>query len=165
MTFNGPNCTLTYDIVNVTAQLESLPKLTDNLRKHTSRMRTARLLTVSHVRGYRRLSTHPPGVPCLGWVGTHPPWAYPPTDTYSSPLWHTPKGPGKRDFRPPRNDIGPEIPLPMDRMTDTCENITFPQLRWRAVTRRCWDLHKTRAPPSELVVSTAVVHKGSCRLD
>ena len=32
----------------------------------------------------------------------------------------------------PERDLGPEIPtLPW---TDICENITFPQLRWRAVT-------------------------------
>ena len=43
--------------------------------------------------------------------------------TYPSPPVHPQKGPGIRHTHP----------LPPDRMTDTCENITLPQLRWRAV--------------------------------
>ena len=32
----------------------------------------------------------------------------------------------------PGRDLAPEIPHPVvDRMAETCENITFPQLRWR----------------------------------
>ena len=34
-----------------------------------------------------------------------------------------------------RRDLGPGIPL-LDRMTHTCENITFPQFRWRVVIIR-----------------------------
>ena len=43
-----------------------------------------------------------------------------------------PKGHGTRG---PGRDLGPVIPYPplVYRMTHTCENITFPQLRWRAV--------------------------------
>ena len=35
----------------------------------------------------------------------------------------------------PRRDLVPRIPYPLDRMTHTCENVTFPQFRWRSVTR------------------------------
>ena len=43
------------------------------------------------------------------------------------------KGPDIRDTHPKkeRNDMGPEIPTSREQ-TDTCENITFPQLRLRA---------------------------------
>ena len=33
----------------------------------------------------------------------------------------------------PKGYGGEALPPPVDRMTDTCENITFPKLRWRAV--------------------------------
>ena len=45
---------------------------------------------------------------------------------------------------PPRKNMGPELPypLPVDIMTHACENITFPQLRLRAVmNNRNIDLH------------------------
>ena len=35
----------------------------------------------------------------------------------------------------PRRDLVPRIPYPLDRMTHACENVTFPQFRWRSVTR------------------------------
>ena len=68
-------------------------------------------------------------VPYLEWVfippmvhtgHTHPPdMPTPPGHAHPSGHIHPPqKGPGTRDAHPV-----------MDRMTDTCENITFPQLR------------------------------------
>ena len=35
----------------------------------------------------------------------------------------------------PRRDLLPGITYSLDRMTHTCENVTFPQFRWRSVTR------------------------------
>ena len=32
---------------------------------------------------------------------------------------------------------GMALPSPVDRMTDACENIAFPQLRWRVVNIGC----------------------------
>ena len=69
------------------------------------------------------------------------------------PLFYTPgypTTPGYLTTPPPRRNMDPEIPYyperqkghgtrdilpapPEDRMTHACENITFPQLRWRAV--------------------------------
>ena len=64
---------------------------------HSSRMRTARLLTVSH---------------SIQWGGDMP-------------------NPPDADPLPPEVDPPgcrcPSHPPPMDRMTDTCENITLPQ--------------------------------------
>ena len=115
-------------------------------RKHSRRMDTTHLPTVSYCipdtmsKGAGYLTppghTHPIKY-------THPrehtypldiptPWTYPPPST----------GPGARDtnaFRKdlvpeiptPKKDMEPEIPTPLwtERLTDTCENITFPQLR------------------------------------
>ena len=48
------------------------------------------------------------------------------------------KGSDIRDTHPKKehNDMGPEIPTSREQ-TDTCENITFPQLRLRAVKSIC----------------------------
>ena len=48
------------------------------------------------------------------------------------------KGPDIRDTHPKKehNDMGPEIPTSREQ-TETCENITFPQLRLRAVKSIC----------------------------
>ena len=52
-------------------------------------------------------------------------------------------------YPPPRWDLGPGIPTPqkgpgtrhahppLDRMTDTSKNITFPQLHWRSIKTFC----------------------------
>ena len=64
--------------------------------------------------------TPPVQVSYSGWVGshsaghTHPYFGIPPT---YPPLWDT-------------------HPFPRNRMTDTCKNITFPQLRWQAIINR-----------------------------
>ena len=57
-----------------------------------------------------------------GWVPNPPP-TYPPPPGYSPPrhTYPTPCGIHWRHIHPHPN-----------RMTDTCEKITFPQLRWRA---------------------------------
>ena len=84
---------------------------------HSSRIRTARLSTISH---------SIPGPMYLGksWGGgvVPTPWTYPPS---------------RRDLVseiPPGKDIGPEIPTHSLLWTNTCENNTFPQLRLRSVT-------------------------------
>ena len=61
------------------------------------------------------------------WGYTLPP-IYP-TPEISYPLGYpTPwKGPSTKDTLPPGKDLVPGIPK-------TCENITFPQLRWRSIT-------------------------------
>ena len=66
------------------------------------------------------------GIPTL-WVYL-PPWGYLPPG-YLPPWVYLP--PTHRYLSPER-DLGPEIPSL--RWTDICENIIFPQLRWRAVT-------------------------------
>ena len=59
--------------------------------------------------------------------------------TYSTPMdilphWTYPRRDLVPEILTPGKDMGPEIaPLLVDRMTDTCENITFPQLRLRVV--------------------------------
>ena len=58
-------------------------------------------------------------VPYLG--GIHPPDIPTPQ-----------KGPSTRDTHLPRKDMGPDTPT-LRGQTDTCENITFPQLRWQGV--------------------------------
>ena len=60
----------------------------------------------------------------------------------------SPEGRWDQRYPTPRKDIGPEIlyispertwyqgyPTPPSGQTNACENITFPQLRWRLVTR------------------------------
>ena len=80
-------------------------------------MRTARLPTLSHVQGRHGYPPTP---------DTPTPWTYPPLRIRHG---HTPqKGPGTRDTHPPQKghrtrDTHPPIP---DRLTDICENITFP---------------------------------------
>ena len=87
-------------------------------------------------------STHPPEYPpwlLTSWVLT--PWYSPPK---ISPLSvHSPEYSPLRAHRwvpipwvltpgTPRKDMGPEL-CNLHRQTDICENITFPQLRWRTV--------------------------------
>ena len=72
-------------------------------------------------------------VPCLGWVPT--PWTYlPPRHTHP---WtyppHPPEGICTRDTHSQKkHGIRDTHPI-LCEQTDTCENITFPQLRLRAV--------------------------------
>ena len=108
------------------------------------------------------VGTHPippPGVPC--WeegVGTHlldipSPWTYPthpqtyPPPGHTHPPGHIPqKGPGTRDTQPPN-------PAPSPSYEQTCENITFPQLRLLAVNiyrKKYITSFATRSPTSSL---------------
>ena len=77
-------------------------------------MRAAHLPTVSHVRGGRAGGEYPPFLRSHVQGGEcPPPWTYPPSE-----------GTWFQRYQPPCN-----------RLTDTCENISFPQLRWLAVIR------------------------------
>ena len=89
-------------------------------------------------------------VPSVGWVhmpGTPPEGTPPGRYTYLPGWVYLPGGvPSwgctRHVYPPHRRDLGPGVPTPqkgpgtrhthspMDRMTDTCENITFLQLRW-----------------------------------
>ena len=105
-------------------------------RQHSSRMRTTRLPTV-HVLvvttrcQYQGGEYAFPAGPMSGGEGdceysprgTHPTWVLPPLRNMRQ--WYS--TPGK--------DMEPEIPTPCGQ-TDTCENITFPQLCWREAIRR-----------------------------
>ena len=68
-------------------------------------------------------------------VASTPGWGVDPYPRYPSPGYPTPppKGHGTRDTTPPRKDLVSGIPYHPDRVTDNCENINFPQLRWRSV--------------------------------
>ena len=79
-------------------------------RMHSSRMRTARSLTVS-----RRIPCTPPQQP------------HPPPATTHTPVATT-HAPSATMHAPPRNHQ-PCTPPSVDRITDACENITLPQLR------------------------------------
>ena len=81
-------------------------KLSYKTRMHSRRMRTAR-------------SSSRPG-------GLHqaPPGPGTPSPGRGIPQDQTPSGPGTPQYQAP----------PMNTITDTCKNITFPQLRLRAVT-------------------------------
>ena len=69
---------------------------------------------------------HSSGIPAPHlWYTCPTPLLYLPS-LYTHP-W---KAPGSRHSHPRRN-LGPGIHTPLNRMIDTCENITFPQLRWR----------------------------------
>ena len=75
-----------------------------------------------------------------------------PTPDISTPPGHTPqKGPGTRDT-PPRKDLRTwdQRYLPPCEQTDTCENITFPQLRLQAVKSICL-LIQSRIPYSVML--------------
>ena len=61
-----------------------------------------------------------------GGLSTHP-WIPTPPDTYPR------EGTWKQRYPPPGKDMGPDISTPCEQ-TYTCENITFRQLRLRAVT-------------------------------
>ena len=86
-------------------------------RMHSSRMHTTRSSS------------------CLGGLHQAPPRAGTPLDQAIPGIWYPP-GP---DPLQTRNPPGPGTPLsrtrhpPVNRITDTCKNITFPQLRLRAV--------------------------------
>ena len=86
-------------------------------RMHSSRMRTARSLTVSRSRSIRQgggmCATHTPRHACPLLPHTPPPAMHAPCHTH--PLPHTP---------PPAMHIPP-----VNRITDRCKNITLPQLR------------------------------------
>ena len=96
---------------------------------HSSRMRTARFSTISH------------SIPGSMYQGGYlPPGHNYPLDILSENTWYYRYPP------PPRKGMGPEIPTPgQNDLTDACENITFPQLRWRVmniliVPDSDWDL-------------------------
>ena len=89
----------------------------------------------------------PPGYLLPGYL---PPWILTPRiipipriptlwDTYPLGylLLRKPTAPPPKDIGPKmpisQRDLGPEIPTLVDRMTDACENITFPQLLLRVV--------------------------------
>ena len=116
---------------------------------HSSRMRTARSLTVSHRKNHAcpppqkhaclpRKTTHSPPSnhtrpleqPCMPPQSNHtcPPLEQPcmPHQSNHACLPHEPHmlppPPGATMHAPPKQ---PHMPPPMDRMTDTCKNITF----------------------------------------
>ena len=95
-------------------------------RNHSSRMRTARLPTVPILVAATRCRYR--------WKDRY---------TYSLQGYLSPqKGPDTRDTFAPR-------PHPRGQ-TDACENITFPQLRWRAVKKRF--LYFSGLSPFDLVL-------------
>ena len=71
------------------------------------------------------LDAQPPGYPTTSGRDMRPEIP-PPPKGYGTSDQGTRKAPGTRDTLP-------ISPLPVDRMTDSCENITFSQLRWMAV--------------------------------
>ena len=100
-------------------------------RKHSSRMGTTRLPTVSHC------------IPCLLGDGyaldiptprhTHP-QTYPPPGLLPTPDIPAPDIPTPP---PPEGTYFQRYPpTPVDK--ETCENITFQQLRWRMVIKKIW---------------------------
>ena len=100
---------------------------------HSSRMRTTRSLTISHCKKKteKKITHAPPQI-------THAPpkklrtpekITHAPRKNYACPpekITHAP--PGKPRTSPPP---------PVNRITHTCKNITFPQLRLRAVITGC----------------------------
>ena len=114
-------------------------------------MRTAYLLTVSHV--WRGMGRYPPLYHPMSGGGYPPPRSplmshvrglgtHSPRHTHSHPghTHHLDIPTPRRDLVPeipPRQDMGPEKPSQPHPhgQTNTCENITFTQLRWRTVTR------------------------------
>ena len=97
------------------------------------------------------LATLPPGYPTL-WIPYTPripcpryptpryltPWY--PTSGYPTPLYilSSWKGQGTRDPTPQKGSGTRDTLTPVDRgLTNICENITFPQLRWRSVEIGC----------------------------
>ena len=99
-------------------------------RKHSSRMRSAHLPTVhvlvaaircQYQGGYHWSHVHWHGYPHLP-SGINTPWKYTHSwDTHPLPLWDP----------PPRHTHPP----PVDRISDTYKNITFPQLLLQAVIK------------------------------
>ena len=109
-------------------------------RKHSSRMRTVRLPTLRVLVVTTRCQYQ------WGKVVTHPtPWTYSPTtlDIPTTPNIPTPSG---HTHALPLWDTTP------NRMTDTCENITFPQVRSRPV-KCCEFKHEERVGVGVRVVS------------
>ena len=77
----------------------------------------------------------------MGYVHplTYPhPWTYPSPSGYTPPPGHTPNPYAPLDIplllvTPGGYHCNHNQPPPPNRMTDTCENITFPQPHWRSV--------------------------------
>ena len=92
-------------------------------RKHSSRC-VSRFCGLRG-RGGRLYAILPSGYP------TPSPDTLSPRYPTTSPIPYLP------DTLPPRKDMGPEIPYPSleNKLTDVCENITFPQLLLRAVIK------------------------------
>ena len=63
-------------------------------------------------------------------TATHAPRCMPSGNHTCPPSWQPHMSP-RQPCTPPGNQANPP---PVDRITDTCKNITFPQLRLRAVT-------------------------------
>ena len=113
-------------------------------RKHSSRMRATRLPTVGMVVASSWGGGHTPLWTCP------PPWTYPPfcghtnlpghihPQIYPHPghVCNHPRKDMGAGIPIPKRDLVPVIPSQVDRMTDTCENITFPQLVLQAVIRK-----------------------------
>ena len=102
-------------------------------------MRTAPPLDVSD--GGRRYMSTPLSIPTPRYaypldisnpLGIPTPWI---PSLPSPPL----RRPGIKDTYSIGRDLGPEIPS-LHEQTDICENITFPQLHWLAVTRALWSV-------------------------
>ena len=119
-------------------------------RMHSSRMRTARSLTVCRSRsicpggGVVRVTHAPPCMPpCHTHTQAHsqpcvsptPLPCMPPMHTptvHASPATHTTQAthtPTPSHARPPAMHAPSHTRPPVDRITDACENITLPQLR------------------------------------
>ena len=84
-------------------------------RMHSNRMRTARSLTVSHRKNHAcppEKPYMPPEQPSMPPRSNH---AHPPQQPCMPPPWEQPCMPPRATTHAP----------PVDRMTDTCKNITF----------------------------------------
>ena len=118
------------------------------MRKHSSRMHTACLPTV-HVlvaatRCQYQLGEYPPpsplGYPTTSWCTQSPEHTH--SSGYLASFLQTCTPHPDILILPPGHSCPPSIhwhlmvitgDIPTPRMTDTCENITFPQLHWRVV--------------------------------
>ena len=114
---------------------EASAQITINARKHSSRMRTARFCSSGRVgypgQGYTLPPAYPPWIPYPGyptpWI-PYPKIPYPP-DT--PPLWIPYPSPERTWDQ--EGTWHQRCPPPVNRLTDACDNITFPQLLSRAV--------------------------------
>ena len=123
-------------IVDRQTSVKTLPSPWGSVRRqHSSKMRTARLSAIRVSIATTRCQYH---------GGRYPyPWIYLPligiTNLPNIPTPYTyppPEGTKYERYLPPNLEVVPEcLPLPVNRLTDTCKNIPFPQLLSRAVIR------------------------------